>query len=175
MCCLLHMLTARSLFRACEPDPGQSNYTASSSLSSSVYTEEPLFYHILLLGKSPPLFWGIIKRSNCPLSFCWHESNDSYEGCPDWKREEERAELERWCAAVLATAESMLGCRPLAAKALFSGHQGPFRSWCSEHICCCGWKVLCPRSPVGMYNMYTVFQQQSHKVTYGTAWTSTAA
>lgn len=144
-CAAYFTLTAPSLYGACEPDPGQSNNTASPSppsSSSSVYREEPLFYHIVLLGKSPPLFWGIIKRSNRSLSFCRHESNDSYEGCPDWKREEERAELERWCAPVLATAESMLGCRPLVAKALFSGHQRPFRIWCSEHICCCGWKAL---------------------------------
>lgn len=57
------------------------------SLSKPMHTQELLWiisigvffiHHILLFGKGSPLFWGVIKRSYCSLSFCWHESNYSY-------------------------------------------------------------------------------------------------
>lgn len=40
-------------------------------------------WHLLLFGKGLPLFWGVIKRSYCSLSFCWHESDYSYQGSSD--------------------------------------------------------------------------------------------
>ncbi len=73
----------------------------SLSIHSSAYTTNALLrvnigkifiYHILLFGKGSPLFWGIIKRSYGSLSFCWHESDYSYQGGSDWKknRQEEK-------------------------------------------------------------------------------------
>lgn len=59
----------------------------SLSIHSTAYTTHALqrvnigkifIYHILLFGKGPSLFWGIIKRSYGSLSFCWHESDYSY-------------------------------------------------------------------------------------------------